>query len=197
MSDIKKVSVKNRSSSMVVYSVPEMGIRREFAPNEIKTVTMDELNALSYLPGGMNLIRKHLFIQDESALEEMSVKVEPEYYLDEKGVIELLEKGSMDAFLDCLDFAPEGVLDLIKKHAVALPVNDTRKRDAIKEKMGFDVTAAIKHLEEARKAEEEERGITSEPITPVRRVKTETTAAPTGRRTAVPQYKVVTPKQEA
>lgn len=196
MSDIKKVSVKNRSSSMVVYSVPEMGIRREFAPNEVKTVTMDELNALSYLPGGMNLIHKHLFIQDESALAEMSVKVEPEYYLDEKGVIELLEKGSMDAFLDCLDFAPEGVLDLIKKHAVALPVNDTRKRDAIKSKMGFDVTAAIKNLEEARKAEEEERGVTSEPITPVRRVKTET-AAPTGRRTAVPQYKVVTPKQEA
>lgn len=196
MSDIKKVSVKNRSSSMVVYSVPEMGIRREFAPNEVKTVTMDELNALSYLPGGMNLIRKHLFIQDEAALEEMSVKVEPEYYLDEKGVIELLEKGSMDAFLDCLDFAPEGVLDLIKKHAVALPVNDTRKRDAIKEKMGFDVTMAIKHLEEARKAEEEEKGTTSEPITPVRRVKTET-ATPVGRRTAVPQYKVVTPKQEA
>lgn len=196
MSDIKKVSVKNRSSSMVVYSVPEMGIRREFAPNEVKTVTMDELNALSYLPGGMNLIRKHLFIQDETALEEMSVKVEPEYYLDEKGVVELLEKGSMDAFLDCLDFAPEGVLDLIKKHAVALPVNDTRKRDAIKEKMGFDVTMAIKHLEEARKAEEEEKGTTSEPITPVRRVKTET-ATPAGRRTAVPQYKVVTPKQEA
>ena len=84
MSD-KKVSVKNRSSSMVVYSVPEMGIRREFAPNEVKTVSMDELNALSYLPGGMNLIRKHLFVQDESALQEMSVKVEPEYYLDEKG----------------------------------------------------------------------------------------------------------------
>lgn len=196
MSD-NKVSVKNRSSSMVVYSVPEMGVRREFAPNEVKTVSMDELNALSYLPGGMNLIRKHLFVQDESALQEMSVKVEPEYYLDEKGVIDLLEKGPIDAFLDCLDFAPEGVLDLIKKHAVALPVNDNRKREAIKEKMGFDVTAAIKHLEEARKAEEEESGVKAEAITPVRRVKTEEAQPATGRRTAVPQYKVVTPKQEA
>jgi hypothetical protein len=114
MSD-KKVSVKNRSSSIVVYSVPEMGIRREFAPNETTLITMAELNALSYLPGGMALIRKNLFISDATVLEDMSVKVEPEYYLDEAGVIDLLNNGSIDAFLDCLDFAPEGVLDLIKK----------------------------------------------------------------------------------
>ena len=196
MSD-KKVSVKNRSSSIVVYSVPEMGIRREFAPNETKLVTMAELNALSYLPGGMALIRKNLFISDATVLEDMSVKVEPEYYLDEAGVIDLLNNGSIDAFLDCLDFAPEGVLDLIKKQAVALPVNDNRKRDAIKSKLGFDVTMALIHQEEVRKAEEEESGTKAESITPVRRVKTEDTTAPTGRRTAIPQYKVVTPKQEA
>lgn len=195
MSD-KKVSVKNRSSSIVVYSVPEMGIRREFAPNETKLVTMAELNALSYLPGGMALIRKNLFISDATVLEDMSVKVEPEYYLDEAGVIDLLNNGSIDAFLDCLDFAPEGVLDLIKKQAVALPVNDNRKRDAIKSKLGFDVTMALIHQEEVRKAEEEENGAKAESIAPVRRVKAEE-AAPTGRRTAVPQYKVVTPKQEA
>ena len=196
MSD-KKVSVKNRSSSIVVYSVPEMGVRREFAPNETKLVPMDELNALSYLPGGMALIRKNLFISDATVLEDMSVKVEPEYYLDEAGVIDLLNNGSIDAFLDCLDFAPEGVLDLIKKQAVALPVNDNRKRDAIKSKLGFDVTMALIHQEEVRIAEEEECGTKAESITPVRRVKTEETTAPTGRRTAIPQYKVVTPKQEA
>ena len=196
MSD-KKISVKNRSSSIVVYQVPEMGVRREFMPNEVKNITMEELMALSYTPGGMDLIHKSLFIQDESALQDMSVKVEPEYYLDEKGVIALLETGSMDAFLDCLDFAPEGVKDLIKKQAVALPLNDNRKRDAIKEKLGFDVTAALKHLEEVRKAEEEERGEKAETITPVRRVKPAEEAAPTGRRTTPPQYKVVTPKQEA
>ena len=196
MSD-KKISVKNRSSSIVVYQVPDMGVRRECMPNEVKNITMEELMALSYTPGGMDLIHKSLFVQDESALQDMSVKVEPEYYLDEKGVIALLETGSMDAFLDCLDFAPEGVKDLIKKQAVALPLNDNRKREAIKEKLGFDVTAALKHLEEVRKAEEEERGEKAETITPVRRVKPAEEAAPTGRRTTPPQYKVVTPKQEA
>ena len=56
---------------------------------------------------------------------------------------------------------------------------------------------ALIHQEEVRKAEEEESGTKAESITPVRRVKTEETTAPTGRRTAIPQYKVVTPKQEA
>ena len=88
---------------------------------------MAELNALSYLPGGMALIRKNLFISLMQPYLHMSVKVEPEYYLDE-AVIDLLNNGSIDAFLDCLDFAPEGVLDLIKSKLVALPVNDNRKR---------------------------------------------------------------------
>ena len=35
MSDII-CNVKNRSAGMVVYRIPEMGIRREFAPGETK-----------------------------------------------------------------------------------------------------------------------------------------------------------------
>lgn len=191
--DNKKVIVKNRGGAMVTYSIPELGIRREFAPNEVKTLTMDELTALSYRPGGTNLMRKHLLIQDAAALKDMDMKVEPEYYLDDKGVIDLLNNGSIDAFLDCLDFAPEGVLDLIKKYAVSLPVNDNRKREAIQNKLSFDVTAAIRHLEEVKAAEAEEKADVKVE-TPTRRVQPET--APTGRRVATPQYKVVTPKQE-
>jgi len=36
--------------------------------------------------------------------------------------------GSLDEFLDCLDFAPEGVKDLIKTLSVELPLNDVSKR---------------------------------------------------------------------
>lgn len=102
----KKVSIKNRSNSIVIYNIPEMGIRREFMPNEVKNITSEELEALSYRPGGMDLIRNELLISDAEVLTDMAVKVEPEYYLDDKGVIELLNTGSMDSFLDCLDFAP-------------------------------------------------------------------------------------------
>ena len=185
----KKVSIKNRSNSIVIYNIPEMGIRREFMPNEVKNITSEELEALSYRPGGMDLIRNELLISDAEVLTDMAVKVEPEYYLDDKGVIELLNTGSMDSFLDCLDFAPQGVLDLIKKYAVSLPVNDSRKREAIKTKLGLDVDLALLHQKQVKEALEEESGKTERLDAPVRRVKTE--EKPTGRRTTVPQYKVV------
>ena len=51
--------------------------------------------------------------------------------------------GSLDQFLDCLDFAPNVILDMVKELAVELPLNDIQKRDAIKEKLGFDVTKTI------------------------------------------------------
>lgn len=185
----KKVSIKNRSNSIVIYNIPEMGIRREFMPNEVKNITSEELEALSYRPGGMDLIRNELLITDAEVLTDMAVKVEPEYYLDDKGVIELLNTGSMDSFLDCLDFAPQGVLDLIKKYAVSLPVNDSRKREAIKTKLGLDVDLALLHQKQVKEALEEESGKTERLDAPVRRVKTE--EKPAGRRTTVPQYKVV------
>lgn len=185
----KKVSIKNRSNSIIIYNIPEMGIRREFMPNEVKNITSEELEALSYRPGGMDLIRNELLITDAEVLTDMAVKVEPEYYLDDKGVIELLNTGSMDSFLDCLDFAPQGVLDLIKKYAVSLPVNDSRKREAIKTKLGLDVDLALLHQKQVKEALEEESGKAERLDAPVRRVKTE--EKPAGRRTTVPQYKVV------
>ena len=190
MSD-KKVSVKNRSSSIVVYSVPEMGVRREFAPNETKLVTMAELNALSYLPGGMALIHKNLFISDAAVLEDMSVKVEPEYYLDEAGVIDLLNNGSIDAFLDCLDFSPEGVLDLIKKLSVTIPMTDINKRKTLKEKTGFDVEAALRNI--AAEQEDDTQNTILKQSNGERRVKED---VPAGRRTA-PKYNIVTKPADA
>ena len=89
--------------------------------------------------------------------------------------------GSLDAFLDCLDFAPEGVLQIIKDAAVELPLNDVQKREAIKTKLGFDVSAAVSNKEASNNNE-------IIPDKPERRVKE--TTAPT-RRVETPEYKVV------
>ena len=48
MENINKVAVKNRSNSTVVYSIPEMNIRREYAPGETKKVPKEEIEALTY-----------------------------------------------------------------------------------------------------------------------------------------------------
>lgn len=136
-------NVKNRSASTVVYRIPEDGIRREFAPGEVKKISKAELTKLSYRPGGPALMTEYLQIMSAEAVKELGLRVEPEYNMNEQQITELLKTGSMDAFLDCLEFAPVGVVDLVKKIAVSLPLNDFAKREAIKEKTGFDVTKAI------------------------------------------------------
>lgn len=178
-------NVKNRSSSTVVYKIPETNLRREFAPGETKRISFGELEKLTYQTGGRILLEQFLQIMDEDVTSNLNVKREVEYDMSEAQVRDLLLNGSLDAFLDALDFAPIGVIDLIKVLAVKLPLTDLNKRRALLEKTGFDVDKAIQHIEEEYQEQEQEH------ITPPaseRRVKTNN--APTGRRTTS-NYKVV------
>lgn len=186
---MKMIKVTNRSGNMVVYRIPEENIRREFMPGETKQLNAEELEKLSHRPGGYSIITDYLLISDPETIDDLGVVTEPEYYMEEPQVRELLIKGSLEEFLDCLDFAPAGVLQMVKNLAVALPLNDVAKRKAIKDKLGFDVDKAVANVE-AEKAEEKalaEGGATKE-----RRVKKEEAAAApqTGRRTT-PKYNVV------
>ena len=186
MSENKTYNVKNRSAGSVVYTIPEIGVRREFAPGESKKLSFVELEKLTFVPGGRYLMANYLQIDEEKITEEFNIKTEPEYYMSEADVIALLKTGELDALLDALDFAPAGIIDLIKKYSVTLPLTDTRKIEAIKEKTGFDVSVAIAH----DKADKEAEGPFKD-VTPGRRVKpAETAPATPGRRTST-SYKVV------
>nr|DAN15243.1 MAG TPA: hypothetical protein [Caudoviricetes sp.] len=160
--------VKNRSTSVVVYKIPETGLRREFAPGETKRITFDELEKLTYQEGGRELLENFLQILTEEVTQDLNVRTEVEYKMSEEQVVDLLKEGSLDAFLDALDFAPVGVLDLIKLMAVQLPLEDTKKKEALKKKTGFDVEAAIRHQREESK---EEKGPEIEEPVSGRRVK--------------------------
>lgn len=56
--------VKNRSDGMVVYSIPEKNIRREFSPGESKKISFEELEKLSFQSGGRALMQDYLQILD-------------------------------------------------------------------------------------------------------------------------------------
>lgn len=189
MESSKILRVKNRSASLAVYSIPEINIRREFAPGETKNITYGELEKLSYQPGGRTIMQNFLQIIDPEATGDLGINREPEYDLSEQQIVDLMTKGSLDAFLDCLDFAPVGVIDLIKKFSVSLPLNDIDKRDALKKKTGFDVTVALANMQK-----EKEDMDTPTVESKERRVKTEST--PEGRRTT-PKYNVVQPTTTA
>ena len=177
-------NVKNRSSSVVVYRIPETTLRREFQPGETKRIPFGELEKLTYQPGGHTLLEEFLQIVDEAVTTNLNVRREVEYDMSEIQIRDLLTTGSLDAFLDALDFAPIGVIDLIKTMAVSLPLEDYSKRKALLDKTGFDVDKAIASLQ-AEKAEEK----AVPEVATERRVKP-AVKANAGRRTT-PNYKVV------
>lgn len=181
-------NVKNRSSSICIYKIPESNLRREFAPGEIKRIPFGELEKLTYQPGGRELIENFLQILEPEVTTDLNVHREPEYNMSEAQVRDLILTGSLDAFLDALDFAPIGVIDLIKSMSVALPITDMNKRLALKEKTGFDVDKAIENDRASK--ETDEPILKDKPAE--RRVKAE--EVPTGRRTSGSTYKIVKPE---
>lgn len=183
-------NVKNRSSSVVVYSIPESNLRRTFAPGETKRIPFSELEKLTYQPGGRELIANFLQIMEEEVTQDLNIHREPEYNMSEAQVRDLILNGSLDAFLDALDFAPIGVIDLIKSMAVTLPLTNLQKRKALKDKTGFDVDKALMHIEEEQL---EENAGKAAPAPAERRVKEE--VKPAGRRTT-PSYKVTKKAEE-
>ena len=192
MSD-RKFIVTNRSASRVHYAVPELGVKsRDFQPGESKQISYAELEGLTYIPGGKELIRDYLLIQDVSARNEFVGHVEPEYNMTNAEVQELILHGTQDEWLDALDFAPEGVIDLIKALSVELPLTDTRKMEAFKQKKGTDLARMIraKQEEEAERAAAQAQSETQ----PARRrtnPEPQTTTQNPARRTSGSKYKVV------
>ena len=178
-------NVKNRSTSVVVYRIPESNLRREWAPGEVKRIPFGELEKLTYQPGGRELIANFLQIMENEVTDDLNVHREPEYNMSEEQVRDLILNGSIDAFLDALDFAPLGVIDLIKTMSVQLPITDMAKREALKAKTGFDVDKAIEN-DRASKEDSKKETIADKPVE--RRV---TESAPAGRRTSGNAYKVV------
>lgn len=178
-------NVKNRSAGVAVYKVPELGVRRSFQPGETKKISAEELEKLTYRPGGMAILANFLQIQDVEGIEKVGLHPQPEYHMSEQDIVKMLKEGSLDEFLDCLDFAPPGVIDLVKKLSVSLPLGDIQKRQALKEKTGFDCDAALRHEIESKEDEGTLLKNTTE-----RRVKTEEPAAQ-GRRTA-PKFNIAT-----
>ena len=145
------IKICNRDDAAVFYDIPEMnGLHRVFQPNEVKEVTLGELIKLSYEPGGMDLLRNNFILNNKEAINMILGEVEPEYNYTPVDIKNLLLNGSLDELLDCLDFAPEGVIEILKDLAVELPLNDVAKREAILNKTGFNVTNAIKIKKEVQ-----------------------------------------------
>lgn len=191
----KIIKVTNRSNGRVGYTIPDLNnLHRSFIAGETKEVSMEELRKLSWIAGGKVLLDKYLIIEDQDAIKEIMGEVEPEYYYTEEDVVNLLTNGTLEQLQDCLDFASEGVIELVKNMAVKLPVNSVAMRQEILKKTGFNVDKAIMVNEESAEdaqPEEEKSGRRAAPIN----ASANTAAVTSGRRTAAPEtskYKNIT-----
>jgi hypothetical protein len=181
------VKVTNRDNGNVGYVIPDLGnLRRSFQPNETKELTVEEIRKLSYIRGGNYILKNCLLIDNQELIDELFSSVEPEYYYTEEDVKKLLLEGTLDQLMDCLDFAPNGVIELIKDLAVKLEINDISKRNAIFEKTGLNINSAIDFNKESKEETAEEKAKTrrAEPVTSATETK-----EPVRRTT--PKYKVV------
>lgn len=139
------VNVVNKSGGLLVYTT-SFG-RREFAAGQTRKIKLEELKELAQLPGGTTLLLNYLFIEDPAIMtDELEMKPEPEYYIKEEDLPNWMNTCSLDEFKDALDFAPLGTKDLIKRYAVSMPLNDYSKRQAIKDQLGLDVSAAVENM---------------------------------------------------
>lgn len=151
----KLITLKNRDSGRVGYTIEDTGAHRTFIGGEAKQVPFEEIEKLSWSTGGRSLLREFLIIQDPEAAEEILGELPPEYYYDENSVKTLLTEGSVEQLEDTLDFAPKGVIDLVKEEAVNLKIDSTAKRDIIKERTNFNVSNAIEINEESKNLDED------------------------------------------
>lgn len=175
------MKVKNRSTSTVSYTVPDLNVKRVFVAGEIKEIPQQELAILVQQPGGRVILTEYLQVSKEDIKQLDVLEPEQEYFYSEEDVKRIMRLGSLDEFLDMLDFAPEGVMDMIKTYAVSLPLSDIYKINALREKTGFDSAKALENSID-------ENGELQVASTPKRRV---TTDAPQKARRAPTEYKVI------
>ena len=146
VADETMIEVQNLTDSVVAYNVPETGLLREFAGQQVRKISAGELRMLYSARGGKALLENYLSIKDKDLAKEFNISddaFEHEYNWTQKEVDTVLKYGSLDALKDALEFGPDGIKELIIDRAVALKIPDTNKLKAIEEFTGRNVSYMI------------------------------------------------------
>ena len=180
------VEVRNRNNGFTTYTI-DGGITRTFNINEIKKIDLEELRELAMAPGGDYILRNYLLINDKAALEYLDLHPEPEYFYTETEIKDLLLNKDPDYLEDCLNFAPQGVIDLVKQMAVKLEVPDTRKRKLILDKTGFSVDNALNVNKILEEDEEKDKKVPEKTERKIKRDAEDTSEAKPARKIILPK----------
>lgn len=138
------MKITNRSDGSVSYHIEEMRIRRVFSPGETKLdISKKELTALYQKDGGRQLLEDYLMVDDKEWVEQYLPDAPIEYFWTQEDIKKSMIEDSEELFSETIDYAPRGVLDIIKQLSWRLPLTDMNKIKVLKEKLGFDTMRAI------------------------------------------------------
>lgn len=147
IADDDLVQITNMMDFPAGYVVDLTGVRRVLPPHASFKVKAGELRELSYQLGGIDILQNYIRVCNRSLALEFGIDVDDqiEYNWTEADVDKCLLNDDINVLLDALDFAPDGIKQLIVDRAIKLEIPDVNKRQAIKDAMGTDITSAIEN----------------------------------------------------
>lgn len=144
----RRVPVRSRTEGSVAYKLDSLRVARSWPKTgAVLQISIDELKELMVYPGGEYILRNLVIIEDEAArIEILGAEVQPEYNYTEDEIKYLLYEAEDNALLDCLDYAPIGVLELIKEFSLEKMPNTTAKIKAINQKLNINLNKIIEMM---------------------------------------------------
>lgn len=154
VSNNKLIEVRNMMDHKQVLIDKNTRSRYVFGAQQTKTITAGELRSMAYVPGVLTmLLDGKLRIQNRELCEEFNVPTDvPEYDLTIAEIDDILLNKEADYLLDALDWAPEGILELIKRRAIELKLPDVAKRKYISDRLECNVDEMIRNAEKLETA---------------------------------------------
>jgi len=165
----KKVSVRNRAKGSISYTIDALRVTRSWATTgAVINIPINELIELTTIPGGQKLLDKYLVIEDKEALSAVyDYELAPEYNYGETEIDYLLHNGTNEQLLDALDYAPQGVLDLIRTMSIKKMPDTTVKVSAINNKFQINLSNLALNAAETEEDDKEEENTAARRSTPV------------------------------
>lgn len=146
VSDDTLVTIENMVGHDVSYIISSLGVRRKLMPGVSLQVKAQELRALYAEPGGEVLLRNYLHVKEPKLQREFGISEDQiEYNWTIKDIDSVLLEKPEEYLLDALDFAPQGIIDLIQSRAIELELPNMNKRKAIMKKTGVNITKSIEN----------------------------------------------------
>ena len=148
------MKVMNRSTGQAGYALPELNIRRVFNIGEIKELKDNEIRALYNTDAGRGMLTHILQVQNKDfVLKEIWPDAPIEYFWTIEDIKKCIYEDSVELFAETIDYAPDGVVDIIKDLAWRGPMNDLNKCNVLRDKLGFDPIAAHEIMSKMPKTE--------------------------------------------